>query len=47
MQIIKNSTQVTSLKKITAMSQIRLYEYMFQMWRIDLYALCIRTFNHI
>ncbi len=29
------------------MSQIRLYEYMFQMWRIDLYALCIRTFNHI
>ncbi len=32
---------------ITAMSQIRLYEYMFQMWRIDLYALCIRTFDHI
>ncbi len=31
----------------TAMSQIRLYEYMFQMWRIDPYALCIRTFNHI
>jgi hypothetical protein len=31
----------------TVMSQIRLYEYMFQMWRIHLYALCIRTFNHI
>ncbi len=26
---------------------MRLYEYMFQMWRIDPYALCIRTFNHI
>ncbi len=31
----------------TAMSQIRLYEYMFQMWKIDPYALCIRIFNHI
>jgi hypothetical protein len=29
------------------MSQIRLYEYIFQMWRIDPYVLCIRTFNHI
>jgi hypothetical protein len=29
----------------TGMSQMRLYEYMFQMWRIDPYALCIRTFN--
>jgi hypothetical protein len=26
---------------------MRLYEYMFQMWRIDPYVLCIRTFNHI
>jgi hypothetical protein len=24
-----------------------LYEYIFQMWRIDPYALCIRTFNRI
>jgi hypothetical protein len=31
----------------TAMSQLWLYEYMFQMWRIDPYTLCIRTFNHI
>jgi hypothetical protein len=31
----------------TAMSQLWLYEYMFQMWTIDPYALCIRTFSHI
>ncbi len=24
-----------------------IYEYMFQMWRIDPYALCIRILNHI
>jgi hypothetical protein len=35
------------MKNITATSQIRLYEYMFQMWRIDPYALCIRILNHI
>ncbi len=29
------------------MSQLWLYEYMFQIWRIDPYALCKRTFNHI
>jgi hypothetical protein len=34
-------------KVSTAMSQLWLYEYMFQMWRIDPYVLCIRTFNHI
>jgi hypothetical protein len=31
----------------TAKSQLWLYEYMFQMWRINPYALCIRTFNRI
>jgi hypothetical protein len=31
----------------TAISQLWLYEYMFQMWRIDPYVLCIRSFNHI
>jgi hypothetical protein len=37
----------THLYTSTAMSQLWLYEYMFQMWRIDHYALCIRTFNQI
>jgi Leucine-rich repeat (LRR) protein len=31
----------------TGISQLRIYEFMSQMWRIDPFALCIRTFNHI
>jgi hypothetical protein len=46
----KGNARLSSTKTkilVTGMSQIRLYEYMFQMWRIDPYVLCIRTLNHI
>ncbi len=36
---------VTSVQQILNCGYIN--TYMFQMWRIDPYVLCIRTFNHI